>query len=151
MTETTTLDSADIGKILQYLPHRYPFLLIDRIIEMKGDESCIGIKNVTINEPHFQGHFPRMPIMPGVLLIEAMAQTAGALWVSANGADKPKLVYFVTIDNCKFRKPVVPGDQVRIHIQKIKGRQGIWWFRGIARVDDVVVAEADVSARIADA
>jgi 3-hydroxyacyl-[acyl-carrier-protein] dehydratase len=151
VTDTTTLDSADISRILQYLPHRYPFLLIDRIIEMNGDESCIGIKNVTFNEPHFQGHFPGRPIMPGVLLIEAMAQTAGALWVAANGTDKPKLVYFVTIDNCKFRKPVVPGDQVRIHIQKIKGRSGIWWFRGIARVDGDVVAEADVSARIADA
>jgi 3-hydroxyacyl-[acyl-carrier-protein] dehydratase len=151
VTETTTLESVDINRLMQLLPHRYPFLMIDRIVDINGDESCVGIKNVTFNEPHFQGHFPGRPIMPGVLLIEAMAQTAGALWVHANSTDKPQLVYFVTIDNCKFRKPVVPGDQVRIHIQKIKGRKGIWWFRGVARVDDVIVAEADVSAVLADA
>ena len=109
-----SLQSADIQKLLSILPHRYPFLLIDKIIDIDGDNSATGIKNVTINEPHFQGHFPGQPIMPGVLIIEAMAQTAGAISIMANGFDTPSIVYFMTIDNAKFRKPVVPGARLEI-------------------------------------
>ncbi|WP_420337771.1 3-hydroxyacyl-ACP dehydratase FabZ [Roseibium sp.] len=151
-TEKTTLATADIMKVMKLLPHRYPFLLIDRIIEMDGDNSCIGIKNVTINEPQFQGHFPERPIFPGVLLIEAMAQTAGALCVHARGADAPpQLVYFMTIDRAKFRKPVEPGDQVHFHVKKIKQRANIWKFDAVAMVDGAKVAEAEVSAMLVDA
>ena len=110
-----TLEAADIAKIMQALPHRYPFLMVDRIRDIDGDNSCVGIKNVTFNEPHFQGHFPGQPVMPGVLLIEGMAQTAGALCVLAQAARRrPKLVYFMTIDNAKFRKPVDPGRHGRV-------------------------------------
>ncbi|WP_310619869.1 3-hydroxyacyl-ACP dehydratase FabZ [Flexibacterium corallicola] len=149
--EKTTLDAADIMKVMELLPHRYPFLMIDRIIDMDGDNSGIGIKNVTINEPHFQGHFPQQPVMPGVLLIEAMAQTAGALCVHARDSDKnPSLVYFMTIDKCKFRKPVVPGDQVHFHLKKVKNRATIWKFEGVAMVDGNKVAEAEISAMLVD-
>ena len=116
----TTLDTIDIQKLMQFLPHRYPFMLVDRIVECKGDDSCIGIKNITINEPQFQGHFPGNPIMPGVLLIEGMAQTAGALCVHASTSDRPNVVYFMTIDKAKFRKPVVPGDQLRLEVEVVK-------------------------------
>ena len=150
MTETKTLDSADIHRLLEVLPHRYPFLLIDKIIEMDGDSSCIGVKNVTINEPHFQGHFPRRPVMPGVLLIEGMAQTAGAICVlSQMGGDHPKHVYFLTIDKAKFRKPVVPGDTVEYHVRKIARKKNMWWFRGEAKVAGQTVAEAEVGAMVA--
>jgi len=149
-TEKRELGSADIERILQLLPHRYPFLLVDRVIEMNGDDSCIGIKNVTFNEPHFQGHFPGRPVMPGVLIIEGMTQTAGALAVHAHGADKPQIVYFVTIDKAKFRKPVIPGDRLEYQLQKIRSRRGIWWYRGEARVDGQIVAEAEVSAMLAE-
>jgi len=148
---TTTLETADIGRILELLPHRYPFLMVDRIVEMKGDESCIGIKNVTFNEPQFNGHFPGQPIMPGVLLIEGMAQTAGALCVHARSdGSSPSLVYFMTIDNAKFRKPVVPGDVVEYHMTRRKRRLNMWWFRGEAKVDGGIVAEAEVSAMLID-
>src|SRR6476620_11875649 len=146
-TETTSLGSADIIRVMDLLPHRYPFLLVDRIVEMNGDESCIGIKNVTINEPQFAGHFPGQPVMPGVMLIEGMAQTAGALCVHAKlGIKRPKLVYFMTIDNAKFRRPVVPGDVVEYHMRKTKQRATMWWFRGEAKVLGKVACEADVSA-----
>jgi len=142
-----SLESADIQRIMATLPHRYPFLMVDRIIDMDGDRSCIGIKNVTINEPHFQGHFPDEPVFPGVLLIEGMAQTAGALCIMSQGEGAPpQLVYFMTVDKCRFRRPVRPGDQVRFHMTKIRGRGTIWKFRGEARVDDALAAEAEVSA-----
>ncbi|AEV37907.1 (3R)-hydroxymyristoyl-(acyl carrier protein) dehydratase [Pseudovibrio sp. FO-BEG1] len=149
--ETKTLETADIMRVMELLPHRYPFLMIDRIVDMDGDNSGVGIKNVTINEPHFQGHFPSQPVMPGVLLIEAMAQTAGALCVHAREkTDVPSLVYFMTIDKCKFRKPVVPGDQVRFHVKKIRNRATIWKFEGVAMVDGQKVAEAEISAMLVD-
>ena len=150
--ELRSLGSADIQKILRALPHRYPFLMVDRIRDIDGDESCIGVKNVTINEPHFNGHFPGRPVMPGVLLIEGMAQTAGALCVLAQGdATGPKLVYFMTIDNAKFRKPVIPGDTVEFHVRKIRRRSNIWRFAAEAHVDGAKVAEAEVSAMLVDA
>ena len=148
--EAKTLESADILRIMALLPHRYPFLLVDRIIAMDGDRSCIGIKNVSANEPQFAGHFPSQPIMPGVLLIEGMAQTAGALCVASRGTDTPRLVYFLTIDKAKFRRPVVPGDVIEYHMVKIRSRGNMWWFRGEARVGDAVAAEAEVSAMLID-
>lgn len=147
-TTKTELGTADIMRLMELLPHRYPFLLVDKIIEMRGDESCIGIKNVTFNEPQFTGHFPRQPVMPGVMLIEGMAQTAGALCVAARGNQRPKLVYFMTIDEAKFRKPVGPGDVVHYHMTKVKNRRNMWWFRGEAKVDGQVVCEAVVSAML---
>lgn len=145
-----TLGSADISRLLEYLPHRYPFLLVDRIVEMDGDRSCIGVKNVSFNEPQFTGHFPGKPIFPGVLLIEGMAQTAGALCVASKIAEQkpPSRVYFMTIDNAKFRKPVEPGDVVRYHMTKLRSRRNIWWFRGEAMVEGTLVAEAEVSAML---
>ena len=151
MTETpaTTLESVDILKLLELLPHRYPFLMVDRIVDMDSDRSGIGIKNVTINEPQFQGHFPGRPIFPGVLLIEGMAQTAGAMCVAASlSGGTPSVVYFMTIDKAKFRKPVQPGDRVEYHMTKLKSRANMWWFRGEAKVGDALVAEAEVSAML---
>ena len=142
------LGTADILRILELLPHRYPFLLVDKIIEMNGDESCIGIKNVTFNEPQFNCHFPGRPVMPGVLLIEGMAQTAGALCVASKGDKAPKIVYFMTIDNAKFRKPVGPGDVVEYHLTKMKQRANMWWFRGEAKVDGQIACEAEISAML---
>jgi 3-hydroxyacyl-[acyl-carrier-protein] dehydratase len=154
MTEATRgerLDTADINRILKLLPHRYPFLMIDRIIDIDGDNSATGIKNVTVNEPCFQGHFPGFPVMPGVLLIEGMAQTAGAICVAALGETyQPQIVYFMTIDKAKFRKPVVPGDTVHFHIRKIRNRGPVWRFHCEAKVEGAMVAEAEVSAMIVD-
>lgn len=141
-----SLDSLDILGLMRLLPHRYPFLLVDRIIEIDGDNSAIGIKNVTANEPHFQGHFPEQPVMPGVLIVEAMAQTAGAICIRSTGEDRPSLVYFMTIDNAKFRRPVVPGDRLEIHVRKLKQRGNIWRFACEAIVEGTKVAEAEISA-----
>jgi 3-hydroxyacyl-[acyl-carrier-protein] dehydratase len=145
------LPTADIRKVMELLPHRYPFLLIDRIIEMDRDESAIGIKNVTMNEPFFQGHFPKYPVMPGVLIIEALAQTAGALCIHHNNkANMPQIVYFMGIDNAKFRKPVLPGDQLHLHVKKIRSRGPVFKFYGAAKVDGKVAAEAEISAMVVD-
>jgi 3-hydroxyacyl-[acyl-carrier-protein] dehydratase len=148
--ELRKLDTVDIQRIMQLLPHRYPFLLVDRIIEMDGDRSCIGIKNVTANEPQFTGHFPGQPLFPGVLIIEGMAQTAGALVVHSNPdvTRGVKHVLFTTIDNAKFRKPVIPGDQLQYRMTKIAQKRSIWFFRGEAMVDGVLVAEANLSAMV---
>lgn len=147
--QKTELDSADIMRVMELLPHRYPFLMIDRIVDIDGDNSGIGIKNVTVNEPHFIGHFPKQPIMPGVLLIEGMAQTAGAIVVASIAAgEPPELVFFMTIDKAKFRKPVVPGDTVEYHARKMKNRRNIWKFFVEALVDGSKVAEAEIGAMI---
>lgn len=147
---TATLESMDIQRLLANLPHRYPFLMVDRIIEIDGDNSAIGIKNVTVNEPHFQGHFPGRPVMPGVLIIEAMAQTAGAICIAATGGGAPGVVYFTSIDGAKFRKPAVPGDTLRIHVRKLKQKRSLWKFYSEVKVDGFVVAEAEVGAVMAD-
>jgi 3-hydroxyacyl-[acyl-carrier-protein] dehydratase len=147
-----SIGTADIQRILTALPHRYPFLMVDRIIDIRGDQSAIGIKNVTANEPQFLGHFPGNPVFPGVLLIEGMAQTAGAICIlSKNLAGRQQLVYFMTIDKAKFRKPVTPGDTVEYHMTKISQRKSMWWFRGEAKVAGQLVAEAEVGAMTADA
>lgn len=140
------LNAIDILGLLKFLPHRYPFLLIDKIVEIDDDNSAVGIKNVTFNEPHFQGHFPGQPVMPGVLIVEAMAQTAGAICIRFVGGDDAPLVYFMTIDNAKFRKPVVPGDRLEITVRKLKKRGNIWKFACEAKVDGTLVAEAEIAA-----
>jgi 3-hydroxyacyl-[acyl-carrier-protein] dehydratase len=147
----TTMEAIDIIGVMKLLPHRYPFLLVDRIIDIDGDKSATGIKNVTINEPHFQGHFPGQPVMPGVLIVEAMAQTAGAICIRNRGSDTPSIVYFMTIDNAKFRRPVVPGDRLEIRVKKLKQRATIWRFACEALVDGAKAAEAEISAMIAAA
>ncbi len=143
---TKTLETTDI---LRLLPHRYPFLLVDRIIEINGDESCIGIKNVTANEPFFQGHFPNRPVMPGVLLLEGMAQTGGAVCALALGfKESAGSVFFLTVDKAKFRKPVVPGDTIEYHVVKKTRKKSMWWFRAEAKVRGEIVAEAELGAMI---
>jgi 3-hydroxyacyl-[acyl-carrier-protein] dehydratase len=147
--QKSELQEADIVRIMQLLPHRPPFLLIDRIIDMDADLSGTGIKNVTMNEPFFVGHFPGRPVMPGVLIIEAMAQTAGALVVNHKGADvEGSLVYFMTIDGARFRKPVVPGDTLSLSVRRIQQRSRVWRYEGKARVGDTLVAEAEISAML---
>lgn len=143
----TNLEAADIAAVLKMLPHRYPFLMVDRVIDIRGDEHGIGIKNVTINEPHFQGHFPGNPVFPGVLMIEGMAQTAGVLCIAATGS-KARSVFFLTIDKAKFRKPVLPGDTIEYHMNRIARRKSMWWYQGEARVAGQVVAEAQVGAML---
>ena len=141
------LKSADIQDIKRMIPHRYPFLLIDRVREIDLNKSAVGIKNVTINEPHFQGHFPAQPIMPGVTIVEAMAQTAAVLVVmTLDMIDNDMLVYFLSIDKCKFRHPVTPGDQLELHVKVIRGRGKLWRFYGEGKVDGKVVAEAEFNA-----
>jgi 3-hydroxyacyl-[acyl-carrier-protein] dehydratase len=145
------VDTIDVMRIMQMIPHRYPFLMIDRVVDLVPDRSAIGIKNVSINENYFQGHFPRQPVMPGVLVIECMAQTAAVLVVETlEGAAAGKLVYFMSIEECRFRKPVVPGDRLLIHVTKIRHRANVWKFSGEARVDGVLMAEARFTAMIMD-
>jgi len=143
------LPQADIGRIKRMIPHRYPFLMIDRVVNIEVDRFAIGIKNVTVNEPHFEGHFPVIPVMPGVLIIEAMAQTSAVLVVETlDLIDKNLLVYFMSIDTAKFRAPVGPGDRLELHVTVIRGRGKIWKFRGEARVGDALCAEAEFAAMI---
>jgi len=136
----------NINEIMQHLPHRYPFLLVDRIIDLQPGKSITGIKNVTFNEPFFQGHFPGQPIMPGVLIIEAMAQVAGIAAFSSGM--EGKAVYFMSIEKAKFRRPVVPGDQLRLEIKVLQQRGNVWKFSGAATVDDKLVSEADFTAMV---
>src|SRR5665213_1353812 len=143
MSDTqAALGAVDIQQLLMLLPHRYPFLMVDRIINIDGANSAVGIKNVTINEPHFTGHFPGRPIMPGVLLLEGMAQTAGALSIRSFKTAKPPIVYLLSIDEARFRKLVVPGDVVEYHIHKLRGRGNVWKFACEAKVGGVKAAEA---------
>ena len=143
--------TVDIARIMHAIPHRDPFLLIDRVVEMVRNHSAIGIKNVSVNENYFQGHFPGHPVMPGVLIIEAMAQTAAVLVVESIGDRAAgRVVYFMTIEAAKFRRPVVPGDQLRIHVTKDRHRGNVWKFSAVARVDGVSVAEATYAAMIMD-
>jgi 3-hydroxyacyl-[acyl-carrier-protein] dehydratase len=142
----------DILRIQEMIPHRYPFLMIDRVVDIIPNESAVGIKNVTINEPHFAGHFPQRPVMPGVLIIEAMAQTAAVLVVQTLGRQaEGKLVYFMSVDDARFRKPVVPGDTLYVHVSKQRNRGSVWKFVGEAKVGGKLVAEATYSAMLMDA
>ena len=151
MTTSTPADALDIQQILELLPHRYPFLLVDRIEQIRGDESCVGIKNVTVNEPFFQGHFPGRPVMPAVLLLEGMAQSAGAICALSLKRDRPpQSVYFITIDKAKFRRPVIPGNRVEYHMHRLARRRNMWWFRGEAKVNGQIACEAELGAMIAD-
>jgi 3-hydroxyacyl-[acyl-carrier-protein] dehydratase len=140
---------ADVVRIMQMIPHRYPLLMIDRVIEMYADKGAVGIKNVSMGEPYFQGHFPGAPVMPGVMIVEAMAQTAAVLVVHTLGpASEGKLVYFMSIDNCRFRRPVYPGDQLHVLVEKERNRGPVWKFHGTAKVGDKVVAEAVFAAMV---
>ena len=146
-----TLQSADIQLIQRILPHRYPFLLVDKVVEIDGTSSAKGIKNVTMNEPHFQGHFPGVPIMPGVTIVEAMAQTAGVMIGTAlDMADKELLIYFMAIDECKFRRKVIPGDVLEMQVSTLRGKPGgkVWRFGGQATVEGDLAAEAEFTAMI---
>ena len=144
-----TVETVDILRILQDIPHRPPFLLIDRVVELRRNVSAVGIKNVSVNDGFFVGHFPNHPVMPGVLIIEAMAQTAAVLVVETLGPDAAgRVVYFMSIEGAKFRRPVVPGDQLRIHVNKDRNRGNVWKFNAVARVDGISVAEATYAAMI---
>jgi 3-hydroxyacyl-[acyl-carrier-protein] dehydratase len=146
---TATPNEADIALIQKILPHRYPFLLVDRVGEIDGTKSAVGLKNVTMNEPHFQGHFPGNPIMPGVTIVEAMAQTAAVMVGTTLGlTDGNMLIYFMAIDGCKFRRKVVPGDQLRMEVTTLRGKPGgkVWRFRGVATVEGEMAAEAEFTA-----
>jgi 3-hydroxyacyl-[acyl-carrier-protein] dehydratase len=149
--ESTSGVIIEIERIMEMIPHRFPFLMIDRVVEVVADRSAVGIKNVSINEHFFQGHFPGHAVMPGVLLIESMAQTAAVLVVHTLGRDaEGKLVYFMSVENAKFRRPVVPGDQLRVHVLKERNRGAVWKLRGEVKVDGVTVADASFAAMIRD-
>ncbi len=152
MTEKAKeLNELDVNEIMKMIPHRYPFLLIDKVVDIVKGESAVGEKGVTVSEPYFQGHFPQRPIMPGVLIVETMAQTAGVLVVHSLGDEAMnKLVYFMTIDSARFRRPVVPGDMLRIHVTRKQNRGAVWKFDGKAMVNDTLVAEATFSAMLVD-
>jgi 3-hydroxyacyl-[acyl-carrier-protein] dehydratase len=146
-----TIELIDIHRIMHDIPHRYPFLMLDRVVDVVLNSSATGVKNVSANESFFAGHFPNHPVMPGVMIIESMAQTAAVLVVETLGGDAAgKLVYFMSIEGAKFRRPVVPGDQLRIHIVKQRSRGNVWRFHATAKVDGGVVAEATYSAMIMD-
>ncbi len=146
-----TMADLDIMRIMEMIPHRYPMLMIDRVVDITLGESAVGIKNVSVNEPFFQGHFPSRPVMPGVLIIEAMAQTSAVLVVATLGKESEgKLVYFMTVDEARFRKPVMPGDQLHVHVTKQRSRGNVWKFKGEAKVNGVLCAEAIYSAMILD-
>ena len=144
----STLELLDIEAILKLLPHRYPFLMVDRIINVDGDNSAVGIKNVSANEPMFQGHFPGNPIFPGVLIIEGIAQTAGAIAINSDKTTGRHAVYMVTVDKCKFRKPAFPGDVVEYHIRKIRRRSAMGWYEAKVMVGGTLIAEAEVGAMV---
>src|ERR1700761_8409900 len=149
--EGDTGEVIDILRVMKALPHRYPFLLIDRVVDLIRNVSAIGVKNVSVNESFFAGHFPNHPVMPGVLIIESMAQTAAVLVVETLGPDAVgKVVYFMSIEGAKFRRPVHPGDQLRIHVTKERNRGNVWKFNAVARVDGTSVAEATYAAMIMD-
>jgi len=145
------MSELDVNEIMKLIPHRYPFLMIDKVVDIVKGERAVGEKAVSVAEPHFQGHFPQRPIMPGVLIVEAMAQTAGVLVVHSLGEGAMnKLVYFMTIDSARFRKPVVPGDLLRVHVTRKQNRGAVWKFDGEAKVGDKLVAEATFAAMIVD-
>lgn len=147
----TALDTADILRVMRMIPHRYPMLLVDKVIEMKADESAVGIKNVTYNEPYFQGHFPSRPVMPGVMVIESMAQTAGVLVVHTLGPSaEGKLVYFMSVDSARFRRPIMPGDRMHIHVRRERRRGNVWRFAAEVKIDGQLAADATVTAMILD-
>jgi len=147
----TVVEAIDIARIMQAIPHRYPFLMIDRVVDLVTNQSAIGVKNVSVNESFFQGHFPNHPVMPGVLIIEAMAQTAAILVVETLGPDAAgRVVYFMSVEGAKFRRPVVPGDQLRIHCTKLRNRGNVWKFDSQAKVDGKLCAEATFAAMILD-
>ena len=148
-SEKEVVETLDIEQIIEAIPHRYPFLMIDRVLNVVRDESALGLKNVSINEHYFQGHFPRRPVMPGVLIVEAMAQTAAVLVVKTLCPEMAgKLVYFMSVDNCRFRRPVFPGDQLFVHVNKKHRRRNVWKFEAAAKVDGEIAAEATYSAMI---
>jgi len=150
MTTDTKLP-IDVNRVMEMIPHRYPILLVDRVLDMVQGESAVSLKNVTMNEPHFNGHFPGFPVMPGVLIVEAMAQTAAIVVVDALGEEaQGKVVFFMTIDDARFRNPVVPGDSLHIHVEKVRARGPVWKFSGKAMVGDKLCAEATFSAMITD-
>ena len=151
VNESRTIDEIDINGIMQMIPHRYPFLLVDKVIQLVPNESAVGVKCVSVAEPHFQGHFPVRPIMPGVLIIEAMAQTSAVLVCHTLSSEaENKLVYFMSIDSARFRKPVVPGDVMHIHVTRKHTRGAVWKFEGKAMVDGKVVADATFAAMLVD-
>jgi 3-hydroxyacyl-[acyl-carrier-protein] dehydratase len=151
MMSEETLGAAGIQDILRLLPHRYPFLLIDRVVDIRGEDHGIGIKNLTVNEPQFMGHFPDNPVMPGVLMVEGMAQTASILVLRLRPPPvKQRVMFFLTIDKAKFRKPARPGDILEYHVDKLSRRRDMWWYRGEAKVGGVVVAEAEVGAYLSE-
>ena len=147
--ESDVVETLDIEQIIEAIPHRYPFLMIDRVISVVPGESAVGLKNVSINESYFQGHFPRRPVMPGVLIIESMAQTAAVLVVKTLGpAMAGKLVYFMSVNDCRFRRPVFPGDQLHVHVLKKQRRRNVWKFKAVAKVEGEVAAQATYAAMI---
>lgn len=148
---SATKKTIDVNRIMKMIPHRYPILLVDRVLDCVAGESIHAIKNVTVNEPHFQGHFPDFPVMPGVLIVEALAQASALMVVETFDKNAPeKLVYFMSIEDARFRKPIVPGDTIHLHVKKIHSRANVWKFEGQAKVDGALCAEAVFSAMIVD-